>query len=484
MACSSPIRKNNNEKGDGDSSCCSSWRVLCALILAEVPIFLNENIFPLAVPSIRHSMHLSLREGHWIINAYILTLAVLVLLCGQIGDRLGRKRVLYCGLWIFGIASLFGGYAFTKEKLLIARSLQGVGGAIIAPNIVAIILRVFPSHLQGRALGIYSGANVLSLSLGPLVGGQITQYLGWPWIFWMNVPVVGASFLIFFFSARGIKDTASAHPIAWGRFALFGLSILFFTCALMQVGVWGILSKGIGVLLACGAILMISMVVWERNAAFPLLGSKAFSSPTLRLGVLVMLVCSFVFAMPVFWNAFFQDVLHCSPSMAGYIMFCSCFPSVIMAPLAGWFVDRLGVGKILLAGLICKATIFSLLVVKGELFQFIHWSVFFQAFLGVGISLVYSPVQLMVMRGLPSKNHGVASGILNTTVPMGIVVGVSLIGSLMSWMYGGDASPGVCDYLKSFRVVYVFLLIGILCTILYSVLVMRRYKDHPSFMKF
>src|SRR5262249_43084133 len=166
------------------------WKILAVLSLSLVIIGLDNTVMNVALPSIQHDLGVSGSTLQWIVDAYILVFAGLLLAAGNLGDRYGRKRALQLGLLVFGLASVAGAFAATGGELIAARAAMGIGGALIMPSTLSIVMDVFPQEERGKAMSVWAGMAAIGVGLGPLIGGSVIELFSWPAVFWINVPVV------------------------------------------------------------------------------------------------------------------------------------------------------------------------------------------------------------------------------------------------------------------------------------------------------
>jgi MFS family permease len=294
------------------------WWILAAMGAILGVILLDETVVGVALPTMQTDLGMSEVTSHWVVNIYMLTLAGLAAAAGKIGDIIGHKTVMITGLIIFGAASLLCGFAQTDIWLIIARGIQGCGAAIIFPSSLAMTTIAFPPSQHGLALGIYGAIGTVFLSLGPLVGGFLTDFLSWRWIFWVNPPIVLAIAAIVLAGWVEPARTEKSESLdRLGLLLLVGcLSMAVF--AIMEGPDWGWSHPAILTLLVVSAVLLVGFVYTERRKPEPLIAVGLFADPTFSGCNLVIFSAQYTkMAVFVFGAMYLQDVLNMSPLMAG-----------------------------------------------------------------------------------------------------------------------------------------------------------------------
>ncbi len=403
------------------------WWVLAAMTFATSMIFIDVTVLPVALPTIQRELNLSDLALQWLINSYLLALTVLLLAGGKLGDMYGQRKVFSSGLIVFVAASALCGFSHSDAWFIASRVLQGIGGAFMLPAIGATIVAVFPPQQRGKAMGINVSAGSIFLAIGPFVGGVLTQYLSWRYVFWINIPI-GAVGLVL-----SLLFVPQSHPHR-SKFDVTGfltlcLGISAVVVAFMQTSTWGWGSPFTWGLFLLGIVLIGALVVIDRNIEHPFVDFSLFRKKSFS-GALACLFCvGSLLMVTVFWVIFFQDILGYSPSAAGGIAFLSNAPVILMAPVAGHLTDRFGpkFPSILGFGLILGGLIgFLLAVTSNNLFVLIPCLIVF----GCGVPLVFNPCFISPLSEVDPKKRGMASGILTTLRQLSASVGMAVIGSI------------------------------------------------------
>lgn len=391
-------------------------------------LLLDETVVAVALPTIRADLGMSEDAFHWVINSYLLTFASLTAFGGKLGDVRGHRSVFIIGAMIFGLASLWCGFADRGNMLITARAVQGLGAAIIFPVSLAMILVAFPPQERGMALGLWSAAGTVFLALGPLVGGFLVHVLSWRWIFWINPPVVVLIMAVIF---TKWVEPARAHFAAridyWGFATLVG-GLGLFVFGIMQGPDWGWLTLPVIGTILGGVIFLAIFTFIERRIESPLLDLKLLSNPTVAAANLVIFNAQFnQMALVVFGALYLQQVLHMPPLTAGLAL----LPAVGAAPICGAptgrLADRFGARCVTLGALTLTiaAMVWISLGTKGRNYlllvpALIAW--------GAANCAMYIGPRKAVTNCTPNEKQGEASGVLITTQQLGGTIGVAVCG--------------------------------------------------------
>jgi EmrB/QacA subfamily drug resistance transporter len=406
--------------------------------LVSFLLLLDDTAVALTLPAIREQLGFGLAGLGWVINAYTLPLAAFMLLGGQMADRYGRRRVFLTGLAIFMAASLLAGLAGSTTLLIIARVVQGIGAAMIAPASLSIIAATFPAGERGWALGVWAGITTTALGLGPLLGALVNDTLGWQWIFLLNVPFGAGVWLA---AHALLSETRSAHParhLDLAGVASSGVALTALMLALTEGNNYGWGSTrelGLAVIVVVGFAMFIRI---ERRADDPLLDMsllrrKAFAGSNVVSLLSTAVMCSLFF----FLALYLQNVLGFSALSAGIQLLPLTVAIVVVSPLAGRLSDRIGdrlpvaIGMVLLA-----AALFGLsgLRVDSNVWSLVPWLVL----AGVGIGLSTTPATTAAMADPDSDRYGMSAGVLNTSRATGLALGIALMGAVLAVSGGGD----------------------------------------------
>jgi EmrB/QacA subfamily drug resistance transporter len=408
------------------------WVVLVLICLAQFMVVLDATIVNVALPSIQKDLGLSEANLQWIVNAYTLVFGGFLLLGGRAGDLLGRKRLFLIGLVIFTTASLLNGLAVSSGMLIGSRALQGLGAALISPAALSIISTTFAEGRErARALGVWAAIAIGGSAVGLILGGVLTQSFSWPWIFFVNVPVGIAAFLL---SVRLVPESKDEHAhrsydVAGAVAVTGGLMALVYAIVKAETDGWGSLTT-IGFFLVA-ALLLGSFVVVERRSSEPLVRLSIFRTRSLTTANLVMfLVASGLFAMFFFNTLYIQRVLGYGPLEAGLAFLPFTAGIMVSAGLASSFAPRVGVRPIAAAGMTLTAAglvLLTQLPVHGSYAADVLPALLLSS---LGMGAVFMPLTLVATTGLRDEDQGLASGLFNTSQQIGGALGLAVLSTL------------------------------------------------------
>ncbi len=410
-----------------------SGAVLVLVCLAQFMVILDVSIVNVALPSIRSGLSFSTTGLQWVVNAYTITFGGFLMLGGRAADLLGRRRVFLAGTALFSVASLLCALASSRGLLLGARALQGFGGAVLSPASLSIITTSFAEGAQrNRALGVWGAMAGLGGASGVLLGGVLTQGLGWPAIFLINVPVGIAVILA---SRRVVPESRAEHAnrhfdVSGAVLVTAGLVVAVYGIVRSESLGWG--STGVLGPLALAAALLAAFVLVEgRLASAPLMPLSILRMPRLRAANLVIaLLYSAVFAMWFFLTLYLQQVLHYGALRAGLSFLPMTLSIVLTSSLAPRLVARLGVRPVLATGMLTAAVGLALLTAVrpgGSYFATVLPGGVLGA-AGLGLSLV--PATIAAVQGVSSAHSGLASGLLNTSRLAGGALGLAVLSTI------------------------------------------------------
>ncbi len=407
------------------------WWTLAAVAFGLFMIMLDNTIVNVALPSIQRSLHMSISSLEWIVTAYALTFAALLITGGKLGDLYGRKRMFIAGLVVFTLASLACGLAPNAGFLIGARAVQGVGAALMNPATLSIITATFPPKERGQAIGIWAGVSALALAIGPLIGGLIVDNINWHWIFYVNVPVGVVGVIVSRWVIAESRDTSHEQSIDLPGLVTSGGALLALSYALIEGNQHGWGSPEI-IGLFVGAAVLLAVFIWlELRQRLPMLDLGLFKIGSFAgANIVAMLVSLGMFGVFFFISLYVQNVLGYSPTKAGAIFLPMTILIILIAPIAGKLSDRIGSRWLMGAGM-------SILGVSLLLYQRIglhtgFWSLLPQLVLGgVGMALVMSPMTSAAMGSVPTDKAGVGSGVLNSFRQVGGSLGIALMGAIL-----------------------------------------------------
>jgi EmrB/QacA subfamily drug resistance transporter len=393
---------------------------------AYLLITLDALVVVTALPSIHADLGGGAGNLPWIINAYALTFAAGIITAAALGDRLGRRRTYVAGLLLFSIASAACALAPGLGSLIGFRAVQGLGAAIVMPLGLTLLTSSFPAERRGAVVGIWGGVAGLGVASGPLVGGLVTEGLDWHWIFWVNVPL----------GIAAVLGVLRVLPETYGpRTRLDPMGMVTASGAMGSL-VWGILrapeagwrSTEVVVALVVGVVLLIGFVAWESVAPAPMVPLSLFSSRVFSAAALTQfLMAASIFATAYVTSQFFQIALGDSPLGTGLRFLPWTMTPLLIAPIAGKLVDRVGARALAAPGLVLQAVGFLWLLQEAHTHAgYAHFVVPF-VLAGVGISMALPAPSAAGLNAAPPALLGRAAGVLNTLQQLGQAVGVAVV---------------------------------------------------------
>ena len=406
--------------------------VLAATILGSSMSFIDGTVVNVALPIIQKTLGASVRGAQWVVEAYALGLSSLLLVGGAFGDRMGRRRVFVAGVALFALASAACGLARDVGQLVAARTLQGIGGALLVPGSLALIGSAFPAAERGRAIGTWSGATAVATAVGPVLGGWLVGAVSWRAVFWINVPLAAAVVVMAVWRVPESRQ-AGAQPLDLAGAALVtaGLGGVVFGLIESSGRGWGDL-RVLGPILF-GAAMLVLFVVVERSRAHPMLPLDLFRSRAFT-GANLLTFCLYAAMTCVMFFLSF-DLIQAqgfSPAAAG----ASLLPFiVILSALSRWsgaLLDRVGPRLPLTAGPAVAALGFALLAIPAT--HAGYWSGFFPGIcvLGLGMAVTVAPLTTVVMGAVDPDRAGLASGVNNAVSRVGGLLAVAVLGILVT----------------------------------------------------
>jgi EmrB/QacA subfamily drug resistance transporter len=406
------------------------WWTLITVSVATFMLLLDITVVNTALPAIQADLHASFTDLQWVIDAYTLSLAALVLTAGSLADRLGRRRVFGVGLGIFSLASLLAGLATSATMLNLDRALQGVGGAIMFAVSLALIAQEFTAGRErATAMATYGATIGVAVAIGPLVGGALTDGFGWQSVFLLNVPIGIAAIIATFAKLRETRDP-NATRIDWAGLATFSSALFLLVLALLRGNQEGWGSDLILGLFAGAAVLLAAFVAIERRVPEPMLPlgffrRRAFTGVQLA----AFAVSGSMFALFLYLTLYLQNYLGYTPFEAGLRYLPITVASFFAAPVAGVLLGRLQ-ARVILAGGLAMAG--AGLLLMGGLHAGSEWTALLLGFIvsGVGVGLLNPVIADVAVSVVPKEQSGMASGINDTFRQVGIAVGIAAWGAL------------------------------------------------------
>ncbi|MBS1880295.1 MAG: DHA2 family efflux MFS transporter permease subunit [Actinobacteria bacterium] len=417
-------------------------RRVWTLVLVSVGLFmvvLDNLVVNVALPSIKNDFGASVQSLEWTVNAYVLAYGVLLLTGAALGDRFGRRRMFVTGISLFTLASAGAALAPSADLLIVARALQGAGAAIVTPLTLTLLASAYPPHKRGIALGVWSGISGIAVALGPLVGGAVIELASWHWIFWINVPIglalapLAASRLA---ESYGPKARLDLPGLGLASAGLFGV---VFGLVRSQTEGWG--SSEVIVSLAAGLALVGAFVAWELRTREPMLPMRFFANRSFAVTNVVSLAMYFgMFGSIFFLSQFIQNVLGNTPLEAGLKLLVWTGATMVVAPLAGIYSERIGSRPFMVAGLALQGIALGWLAAEASVSQSYLSMIAPFVLAGAGMALVFAPSASAILNSVRTEEAGKASGATNAIRELGGTFGIAILATVFSGS-GGYTSP-------------------------------------------
>ncbi|MFI5004620.1 MAG: MFS transporter [Solirubrobacterales bacterium] len=405
------------------------WWTLIAVSVAIFMLLLDITVVNVALPSIQHDLHSSFSDLQWVVNAYALTLAALLLTSGSLADLFGRRRIFAAGLVVFTLSSAACGLSSTPLMLNLARAVQGVGGAMMFATSLALLAEAFHGRERGIAFGVFGAVTGAAVAVGPLLGGIITTGIGWQWVFFVNVPIGVAAVALTLTRVTESRDP-NATGVDWVGLVTFSGSLFLLIYALERGNEAGWGSTKIVAMLSAAAALLAVFLLAESRQPRPMLDLALFRRPAFTgASVVAFAVSSSIFAMFLYLTLYIQDVLGYGPLQAGLRFLPITLLSFLVAPIAGRLSVRVPV-RLLLGG--------GLLLVGGGLLAMTAvdatsgWTALIPGFVlaGAGIGMINPPLASTAIGVVHHSRSGMASGINSTFRQVGVVTGIAGLGAV------------------------------------------------------
>ncbi len=408
------------------------WQTLAAVSLGMFMIMLDVTVVNVALPSVQRSLAVSLTDLEWVVNGYVLALAVALLTGGRLADLLGRRRIFITGLIVFTGASLAAGLAEGGTVLIAARFVQGAGAALVSSASLPILSAAFPPQERGTAIGIWSAVVGTAIAIGPLVGGLLTEALSWSWIFFVNVPIGIAAVVV----ARALidesRDESAEQRLDAAGLVTSAVALGALTYALIEGNNYGWGSTRIVVLLAVAAVALVAFLAIELRSRVPMLDLSLFRNRTFSGAIATAGIMGFAMTGVFFFiSIFMQNIAGFSAIGAGAAFLPMTMLMMVIPAIAGRLSDRHGPRWLIVGGLTLFAA--SLVVFSRAGIGDGFWELLPAMLLGgTGISLLFGPVTAAAMSGAPIFKAGVASGVLNALRQTGSSLGLAVMGAIVA----------------------------------------------------
>ena len=408
------------------------WSALALIVTAQFMVILDVAIVNVALPSIKTDLNFSQANLQWVISAYAILFGGALLLGGRLADLLGRRRLFVAGLALFTASSLLCGLAWSESSLIAFRALQGLGGALLAPAALSLLMTTFAEGRERNlALGIYGAASGSGAAAGVLLGGVLTSYLSWSWVFFINIPVgVAAIVLTPLLLRESRAGLANRHFDLPGAASITGgLMLLVYATTRATTDGWG---SGTTIALLAGAAgLVLAFIAIELRSPSPLLPLRIFRVRSLTAANAAMaIVGSVAFSEFFLLTLYLQDVLHYSAMQSGAAFVAFASAVVVASNVAQVVVGRFGVKPTLTAGLVASAVSVAALT-RLPVYGHYFWDLFPWFVLGgAGMGLSFVPITIASLTGVERSDAGVASGLINTSRQVGGAIGLAAVSAI------------------------------------------------------
>jgi EmrB/QacA subfamily drug resistance transporter len=463
------------------------WIVLVIACIAQFMVVLDVSIVNVALPSMQRSLHFSLSNAQWVVNAYILTFGGFLLLGGRAADIFGRRRVYLSGMAIFVLASIGAGFASSGTQMVTVRALQGIGGAILSPATLTIIVTTFQGPRLPKAIGAWSAVAGAGGAVGGLLGGILTGYASWRWVFFINVPfgIVAAILAMLFLREMRNRDAAVKLDITGAVLVTGSLASLIYGVVNTTLHGWG--SSSTLTWFFAGAVLMVGFLFWElKVASHPLVPFRIFRSRTLSTANIVMfLIGGAFFAMWYFLTFYLQNILGYDPVRTGFAFLPMALAIIAGAQLSSRILTRIGVKPLLLVG--------STLATLGFLWLSIikvnssYWGDLFvpSVVVAFAIGLLFAPLATAATADVERSESGLASGVLNAARTVGGALALAVLATAATsksatFMHPLSPPALVSGYQRAFLISAVITFIGLLVSFALPRLTGRQQKVDPQ----
>jgi EmrB/QacA subfamily drug resistance transporter len=451
------------------------WYALALLCVVQFMVILDVAIVNVALPSIKLDLGFSDESLQWVISAYALVFGGFLLLGGRSADLLGRRRVFFGGLIVFGLGSLLCGISWSETSLITSRAIQGLGAATISPAALSILTTTFAEGRERNiALGAWGAVGGFGAAAGVLFGGILTDLLTWNWIFLVNVPISLVALALTPFLLGESRDVrAKSFDVLGALLVTSGLVLSVLAITKGEAWGWGS-ARTIGVF-AVAAVLLAAFVGWERRHPEPLVPLSIFKLRTLTAAnVSGFILGTMMFSMFLMLTLYMQFVLGYSPLKTGVGYLAVAGTSIIWANVAAAAVNRVGVKPALIFGMALMAVgllYFTQVSVDGS-----YWSDLFPGFLiiGLGLPFAFIPITIAAVAGVRAHEQGLASGLINTTQQIGGALGIAVLATVANSTTTADKTDGVSTaealthgFQNAFWVGFAVAVVGVLVSVLF-----------------